>query len=151
MYPGARRKRKDVPQEESLADFLRSTGPPEPNLPPSPTTPKILRDKWTGGTLKKTGPANVKSPEPLIPAIKGVDIFEAASIARSHHPPRVMSPTPSIRTTGTVKQNGPYADYGKLNVSVPTSSFMGNDDYFTEKNSARSTVSRQNTHDPDEI
>jgi len=149
MYPGARRKRRDIPQEESLADFLRNTGPPEPNLPPSPTTPKNVRDKFTGGVLKKMSRPNVKSPE--VPATKAVDIFQAAGVGRGGPPPRVMSPTPSTRTTGTVKQNGPYADYGKLNVSVPTSSFMGNDDYFTEKNSARSTTSRQNSHDPDEI
>lgn len=150
MYPGARRKRKDVPKEESLADFLRNTGPPEPNLPPSPTTPRNLRAKWTGGNLKNVGRPNVKSPEVLSP--KGIDLFDAASIAKGHPSPRVMSPTPSTRTTGTVKQNGKYADYGKLNVSVPTSSLMGGDDYFSDKKSiARSTVSRQDSRDQDEI
>ena len=103
--------------------------------------------------MKKMSRPNVKSPDPVNPGTKGVDIFQAASAARGHPPPRVMSPTPSTRTTGTVKQYGPYSDYGKLNVSVPTSSLMGQDDYFNEKKSvaARSTVSRQNTDDPDEI
>ena len=152
MYPGARRKRKDVPREESLADFLRNTGPPEPTLPPSPTTPQNLRDKFTGGATKKMSRSNVKSPEPPTPTSKGVDIFKAASAARGGRPPpRVMSPTPSTLTTGTVKQGGQYSDYGKLNVSVPTSSLMSNDDYFNETKPAPSTASRQNSHGLDEI
>ena len=32
MYPGARRKQKTMPKEESLVDFLRNTGPPEPSF-----------------------------------------------------------------------------------------------------------------------
>src|SRR5271170_7324782 len=94
MYPGSRRKQKTlVPKEESLADFLRNSGPPEPDLPPSPTTPKALRDKFPGGVMPKMSRSNVKSPEP--PQSKAIDIFE---VARSL-PPRVMSPTPSTPTT----------------------------------------------------
>src|SRR5208282_4274488 len=102
---GARRKRKTMPRGESLADFLRNTGPPEPTLPPSPTTPKVLRDKFTGGVLKRSR-SNVKPPEPQMsrsnvkspePQSRGVDIFEAA-------PPRVMSPTPS---SAAIKANQP--------------------------------------------
>jgi len=155
MYPGARRKKKTFPQEESLADFLRSTGPPESALPPSPTTPKGLREKF-GGNNKTKGRANMKSPEPGQP--RGVDIFEAAKIA----PHRVMSPTPSVMTTGTARGNyqvgGPLSpplsatnNYKGLNVNLPnSSSFMG-DEYFAGR--ARSTMSRQSSlmRDPDEI
>lgn len=152
MYPGARRKQKAQPQEESLVDFLRNTGPPESALPPSPTTPKNLRAKFGGSNNQTRGRANMKPPEPGQP--RAVDIFEAAKIA----PPRVMSPTPSVRTTGTAKGNyqvggSPLATpnhYKGLNVNVPNSSLM-NDDYFSSR--ARSTISRQSSlmRDPDEI
>jgi hypothetical protein len=155
MYPGARRKQKTLPQEESLADFLRNTGPPEPSLPPSPTTPKALRDRF-GNNNKTRSRANMKSPEPGQP--KAVDIFEAARNA----PPRVMSPTPSVRTNGTAKGNYQVGGqispplstshhYKGLNVTLPNSSLMG-DDYFSTRG-PRSTISRQSSlmRDPDEI
>jgi len=155
MYPGARRKQKTFPQEESLVDFLRNTGPPEPVLPPSPTTPKGLRDKF-GNNNKTRSRANMKSPEPGQP--KAIDIFEAARTA----PPRVMSPTPSVGTTGTAKGNyqvggqisppiSTSTHYKGLNVTLPSSSLMG-DDYFSTRG-PRSTISRQSSlmRDPDEI
>ena len=146
MYPGARRKHKTIPREESLVDFLRTTGPPEPVLPPSPTTPKNIRDKFAGGVMKKMSRSNVKSPEPTTsrssmksPEPRGVDIFEAA-------PPRVMSPTPS--GTSTVKPGQQH----QLNVNLPSSSLMGSDDYFNENPpqlNRRSSIFRKN--DPDEL
>jgi len=161
MYPGARRKQKATPQEESLMDFLRSTGPPEPALPPSPTTPKAFKDRFPNG--KKKSRSNVKSNDP--PQPKAVDIFQAAKV----NPPRVMSPTPSTRTTGTVKGN--YQVGGSirpslhsnnrsfsspLNVNVPSPSLMGNDDYFSSPNPrAQSVMSTQSNarrfNDRDEI
>ena len=152
LYPGARRKRKTMPKEESLVDFLRSTGPPEPTLPPSPTTPKTLRDKLTGGATKKTGRSNVKSPEPQMsrsnvrsPEPRAVDIFEAA-------PPRVMSPTPS---SATIRANQPQSStsFNQLNVNLPSSSLMGSEDYFNNEKSqaTRSNVSLNRPTTPDEF
>jgi hypothetical protein len=161
LYPGARRKQKTMPQEESLADFLRNSGPPEPALPPSPTTPKGLRDRFTPGLTKQKSRPNVRSPEPGQP--RGVDIFTAAKV----QPPRVLSPTPSEQTTGTVKGN--YQVGGSirsamqsenqpshrhpLNINVPTSSLMG-DEYFSTKQAPQSLASRQSSvrrNDPEEI
>jgi hypothetical protein len=125
-----------MPKDEGLADFLRNTGPPEPKLPPSPATPKALRDTFTGGIIKKMSRSNVKNPEPQFnrsdmrsPEPRGVDHFEAAAA-----PPRVMSPTPS---TPTIKR-------GQLDVNLPFSSLMGSEDYFNE-NSASAQGSRRNS------
>jgi hypothetical protein len=149
MYPGARRKHKTMPKEESLLDFLRSSGSPEPNLPPSPTTPKNVRDKFTGGVMKSR--SNVKSPEPQMsrsnvkspePGSRGIDIFEA---------PRVMSPTPS---SATIRANQPESSksFNQLNVSLPSSSLMGSDDYFNQRPQAtRSNVSVNRLTDSDEF
>lgn len=164
LYPGARRKHKDLgPQEESLIDFLRSTGPPESHLPPSPTTPKNVRDKFSTGNSevrKQPSTRNLKSPEPG--QRRALDIFEAARVA----PPRVMSPTPSV---GTLKPVPPPATpYNHtslsspnlnqhLTVNFPSPSFT-DDEYFNEKSTH--SVSRQNStihrssarhDDPDEI
>jgi hypothetical protein len=94
MYPGARRKQKSAPQEESLAEFLRSTAmSPEPNLPPSPQTPKAVRDNFGAGLLKKMSRGNIKSPEPVVP--KAMDIFAAANL-----PAPKLSPSGGIDTQG---------------------------------------------------
>jgi hypothetical protein len=140
MYPGVRKNPKGV-KEESLLDFLRSTGPPEPALPPSPTTPKALQDRFPRG--KKSQPAmRSETPQP-----KAIDIFAAAKT----NPPRAMSPTPSGLTTGTIKgsyQVGgsirPAQGYSNaLNVHVPSPSIMGNDDYFSMR--TQSIMSRQSS------
>lgn len=142
LYPGARRKRKNMQQEESLVDFLRNTGPLEPTLPPSPTTPKMLRDNF--GVTTKGSRANMKSPEPG--QSRGVDIFEAV---------RAMSPTPSAHTVGTSKPTHfeealpPPVPIKPLYVSGDafgsSSSLVANGEYFNEKNQSRSTLTRQNS------
>jgi hypothetical protein len=144
MYPGARRKQKSAPQE-SLLDFLRSTGPPEPALPPSPTTPKALQDRFPNQMRNKKSQTTINRSE--TPQPKAIDIFAAAKVQR----PRVMSPTPSVVTTGTVKGNyqvggalrGNSSFSNPLNVHVPSSSMVSNDDYFSVR--TQSVMSRQSS------
>lgn len=153
LYPGARRKHKTFVQEESLADFLRNTGPPVSTFPPSPQTPKNLRDHFTysGGAAKKGRP-NMKPIEP--PQTRGLDIFEATKSPGQ----RAMSPLPTIQSPIVSKTNGPIGgamsnSFG-LNVNLPSTSLLGNDDYFSDKSERnRGVQSRQSirTDDPHEL
>jgi hypothetical protein len=133
MYPGARRKQKSAPQEESLADFLRNTAGPEPKLPPSPQTPKAVRDNFGSGLLKKMSRGNMRSPEPVMP--KALDIFEVAKVS----PPKMTSgdshggwqiggtsrpPLTSEKSTSSQRL---------LSVNVPSSS-MGYDEDLSRSN-----------------
>ena len=129
MYPGARRKQKSAPQEESLLDFLRSTGPPEFTLPPSPTTPRDVRDKFTA-VNKQQSRSNVRTPEPG--QVRAIDIFEATGNTSRTVPPRVMSPTPSSGNLGPLLQsNDPYKQ--ALTVDLPSPSLTREEGLFDEK------------------
>ena len=166
LYPGARRKHKNFgPKEESLLDFLRNTSPPDPTLPPSPTTPQNLRHKFVGnfskrgarGSMKSPEPvgrASMKSPEPSVtrrpsvrsPEPRAVDIFDAARSVQSPTSPvvRAMSPTPSAATAPPTTSS-----LNQLNVNLPCVSFMStSEDYFSEH---RSSSILRSKHDSDEV
>jgi hypothetical protein len=142
MYPGARRKRKIQPKEESIVEFLRNTSPPDNILPPSPTTPKTVRDKFGNGVGKKMGRSTVTSDN----RGKGVDLGNAA-----RYNPRAMSPVPSQAIGPSTLERRPSNSFRQLTVNVPSSSFLETVDIF--RDAERNMVSRQTDRfdDLDEI